>query len=287
MDNVLRTLVFDGQVSLTVANTTKIVSEAIKLHHLTPLSARILGKALSAMTFLSACLKQERGEISLSVLTESECGNIGVSGNRQLRLRGYIGNPFLTGAATEETEKSSFEQGAITIIRDDGYNRPFVGSCEIPENGGVDEAFEEYYRISEQLPTRISTEVEIDEKGECVFAGVVALQPLPFANETALKAVAQTNLKKTLETLKTQSVEEAVKACFVTDETVWETRGAEYKCNCSREYLKGVLVTLGEKELRQIIKEDGAVRVHCHYCNADYEFTEEDADALFVKDKTV
>ncbi len=287
MGNVLRTLVFDGQVSLTVADTTEIVREAIKLHRLTPVSARILGKALSAMTFLSACLKQEKGEISLSVLTESECGNIGVSGNRQLRLRGYIGNPFLIGSPTQETEKTAFQEGSLTIIRDDGYNRPFVGSCAIPEGGGVDEAFEEYYRISEQLPTKIATEVELDENGECVFAGVAALQPLPFANETALRATEETNLTQTLSALKGRNVEEVVKACFLVDETVWEIRNAEYKCNCSREYLKGVLVTLGERELRQIIKEDGAVRVHCHYCNSDYEFTEEDANVLFVKEETV
>ena len=281
MGKVLRTLAFHQQISLTVADTTQIVREAIKLHHLTPLSARILGKALSAMTFASACLKQEIGEISLSVLTQGECGNLGVSGNRQLRLRGYIENPFLLGEPNKGNEQEAFQNGTLTIIRDDGYNRPFVGSCAVPELGGVDEAFEEYFRISEQLPTRVATEVEIDENGDCVFAGVIALQALPFADEAALRSAAEMRLDEALQAVKAGGVEKASEV-FFPDKTVWEIREAAYKCNCSREYLKGVLVTLGEAELRRIIQEDGAVRVHCHYCNADYEFTEDDANELFA-----
>ena len=287
MNNVLRTLLFDEQVSFTIVDTTSIVRKAMKLHHLTPVSARILGKALSAMTFMSACLKAEKGEISLSFITDGESGNIGVSGNRALQLRGYIENPFLLGIPSLETEQNALGSSAsLTIIRDDGYNRPFVGSCAAT-GGGLDEAFEEYYRISEQLPTYLATEVEIDEKGECVFAGVAVLQPLPFADEAALTATRECDLYKVLQTLKTSDVEAASAKHFTLNKTVWEQRSAQYRCNCSREYLKGVLVTLGEKELRKIIQEDGAVRVHCHYCNADYEFTEDDADELFVKEKTV
>ena len=39
MKNLLRTLVFDGQVSLTLADTTEIVREGIKLHKLSPSAA--------------------------------------------------------------------------------------------------------------------------------------------------------------------------------------------------------------------------------------------------------
>ena len=65
MNNVLRTLVFDGQVSLTVADTTKTVRKAIQLHKLSLASAYVFGKALSAMTFASAALKGEKGKFPL------------------------------------------------------------------------------------------------------------------------------------------------------------------------------------------------------------------------------
>ena len=54
MSNVLRTLIYGGQVSLTLIDSTQIVREGTKLHKLTPASAYVFGKALSVMTFMSA-----------------------------------------------------------------------------------------------------------------------------------------------------------------------------------------------------------------------------------------
>ena len=283
MKNVLRALVYNGQVSLTLIDTTEMVKEGIKLHKLSPASGYVFGKALSAMAFMSACLKEDSGEISLSLKTDGTCGEIAVSGNRALRMRGYIDNTNLVGVGNEETERQALgNTGSLTIIRDDGYSRPFVGACALPENGGIDEAFEEYYRISEQLPTYVATEVKM-EQDNCVFAGAAVLQPLPFADQATLEKVRAFDLKALLAELETKEVEEVASTHFEKEEKVWETRRAVYKCNCSRRYLMRVLVSLGEEQLRAIIQEEGAARIHCHYCNTDYEFTSEDADMLFSR----
>ena len=284
MSNVLRTLIYNDEVSLTLADTTEIVREGIRLHKLSPSSAYVYGRGMSAMTYMSSCLKETTGEISLSLKCDGEAMDMGISGNRALNLRGYIANTQIEGGANYEAELRALgNDGSITIIRDDGYSRPFVGSCGFPGQLSIDDIFEEYYRSSEQLPTYIATVVEIDESGACAFAGVLALQPLPFASEETLDKVWSLDLYTILETLKGSTVEEVVKGNFQTGSKVWELRKAQYKCNCSREYLKGVLVTLGEEQLRDIIEKEGAVRVHCHYCNTDYVFTEEDANELFKK----
>ena len=278
MNNVLRTLVIDGWISLTVADTTEMVKEATRLHRLSESSAKILGKALSAMTFMSACLKNEKGEISLSLKTQGKAQGIGVSGNKDLRLRGYIENKILQG---EEYGDALVGNGAFTIVRDDGYAMPFVGTCQIPDSGNLDEAFEEYFSLSEQIPTRIYTNVETDAEGAVIFAGVVALQPLPFASEEILKKMQKTPLEKFLTKVKEKGVVKSVEETFTPDKSVWEERTAIYKCNCSKAHLSRVLVTLGKEQLQRIVEEDGGVKVHCHYCSADYEFTKEDALALF------
>lgn len=280
MKNVLRTLIYNGQVSLTLADTTALVREGIRLHRMTPASACVFGKALSAMTFMSACLKEATGEISLSI--KGNGGEIAVSGNSRLYMRGFIEDTAMECAVTNAERVYFGDTSSLTVIRDDGYNRPFVGACATPDDAGVDEAFEEYFRISEQLPTRMKTLVEMNET-ECVFAGIVAVQPLPFAEESVLQQVAELSLEDILAEVQKQGVTSAAETRFGRDNTVWEEREAKYQCNCSREYLTRVLVSLGETQMRSIIKEDGAVRVHCHYCNTDYEFTEQDADLLFKK----
>lgn len=285
MKNVLRSLIYNGQVSLTLADTTEIVKEGARRHALSKASAYTFGRALSLMTFMSACLKEETGEISLSI-KGGDVGEIAVSGNRRLQIRGYIINTNAEGAGNAETERALLGGNAsLTIIRDDGYNRPFVGACALPNNAGLDEGFEEYFRISEQLPTRLYTAVEFGEDELCAFAGVVAVQPLPFAEEKTLEKVAALDLAALLEKAKNEGTMYAAKENFALNSPVLEERCAQYQCNCSREYLIRVLVSLGETQMREIIKEDGAVRVHCHYCNTDYEFVDEDADQIFKKDE--
>ncbi len=283
MKNLFRALIYNEQVSLTVADTTKIVKEGIRLHKLTPASAYYFGKALSALAYFSSALKEEKGEISLAIQCDGEIQSIGASGNRALQLRGYIQNTAIEGVPAPEKEPFGLGNGYITVVRDDGYNRPFVGTCAFPENGNFDGLWEEYFLVSEQLPTRIATVVELDEKGDCLFAGVIALQPLPFAEEETLQRVADLPLYEILKKVKTTSLEEVIGSEFALDVEKIEGRVAKYECNCSRQRLAGVLITLGEGQLRDIIATEGEVRAHCHYCNTDYAFTSEDVDELFSK----
>jgi molecular chaperone Hsp33 len=55
----------------------------------------------------------------------------------------------------------------------------------------------------------------------------------------------------------------------------------DYICNCSRRKISDVLISVGKKELLDIIAEQGKVSVHCHYCNTDYVFNQEDISELF------
>ncbi len=278
--NVFRGLIWDNEISLTIADTTALVNEGIRLHKLTPPAANFFGKALSALAFFSACLKGEKGEISLSIQKDGK-EIIGASGNSALRLRGYITPPDTLTDTSVETEKKLFaKDGSFTVVRDDGYSRPFVGSCALQEGGTLDEIIEEYYRVSEQLPTKIKTLLKGNEGGRYAFAGVIALQPLPFASAKNLKRVEETDLSAFLEKMATEGAESVAKNFF---ESGYESRCAQYKCNCSREYLSSLLITLGEGQIREIIQAEGAVRVHCHYCNTDYEFTGEDVERLFPR----
>ena len=134
------------------------------------------------------------------------------------------------------------------------------------------------------MPILLNGKISLfNNKEKCTYAAVAALQPLPFCDEEILQKVQNCNLETLLSEVREKGISQAVKSCFSPDFSVWEERQAKYKCNCSRKYLLKVLASLGENQMRQIIQEDGAVRVHCHYCNKDYSFTEEDADVLFGK----
>jgi len=45
-----------------------------------------------------------------------------------------------------------------------------------------------------------------------------------------------------------------------------------FSCNCSRERLKNILLSLGTEELEQMISEQGQAEVQCHFCAEKYKF---------------
>lgn len=281
--NVLRTLILDEQVSLTLADTTEIVRNARRIHGLSRAGAEVLGKFLSAATYMSAALKEESGEISFALHTDGACNQINVSGNHALRVRGYMENAQADGTPSQILGAN----GSFTVIRDDGYSRPFVGSCALPETASgvtVEGILEEYYRISEQLPTFFGCVVDFDDSGEVAFAGIAVLQPLPFTDEQVVAALPKGEaLQALVREVRENSLEEVAVRAFSAKKDGIKGRQATYTCNCSREYLLQVLTSLGEAQMRSIIREDGAVRVHCHYCNTDYSFDDSDADKMFKK----
>ena len=46
----------------------------------------------------------------------------------------------------------------------------------------------------------------------------------------------------------------------------------EYKCDCSREKFENGLISLGKKELEDIIKDDDKIETVCQFCNKKYVF---------------
>lgn len=274
MENVIKTLVYNDQISLTVLDTTAIVQEAMRLHGLCGNAAVALGKTLTAMTFMSAALKEESGQVSVSLKDGS--GQASVSGNQALCLRGCIDGAYGEG-----------KEGTITVIRDDGYSRPFVGTCAVV-GGDEDEAFEAYFASSEQLPTYLRSVVETDDRGRCAFAGGIVLQPLPFADEETIDKLPKgEELKKIVSQIPVIGLKNTAKRFFSAKNEDLEGRFAQYKCNCSRRYIGDMLVTLGREGLENIIRTEGEIKVHCHYCNADYVFYADDVRKLFEENDGV
>lgn len=278
--NLIRTLIYDGQVSLTLADTTELVKEGAQRHALQGDAAKVLGKALSVAAFLSAALKNDRGDISFSIEGNGKIGSLQAAGNRALAVRGYLQNGG-EGGSEEELLGSS---GSLTVVRDDGYSRPFVGSCDFPERPTVERLFERYFSVSEQLPTYLSCVVKTGADGQVNFAGIAALQPLPFTDEKTVEEMPKgAELEKIVAKIEAQGIEKVAKDYFSAKSDGIEERKVAYKCKCSREYLAQVLVTLGKPQLTSLLAEEGQVSAHCAFCNTDYIFTPSDIDEIFKK----
>ena len=59
----------------------------------------------------------------------------------------------------------------------------------------------------------------------------------------------------------------------------------EFYCNCSRERVEKALISIGRKELNEMIQEGKSIEMNCHFCNKNYEFTVEELKEILRKCK--
>lgn len=277
MDKVKRFLSFNNQVSVAVIDARELINRAIKIHGLKGNAARMLGGLLVCATYLASSLKADNGCVSLTVKAKNGDGAVSVSADAAMHIRGYA------DGSCEDT----LAGGTLSVVREDGYSRPFVGTCEILSDG-ISDILETYFGQSEQVATAASISVETDENGNCAYALGVVMQLLPDAEQgNILKAgeifekfksrISQSNLSN-LEADADKIFDEYFKS-FASEEIT--ELFPEYKCNCSEQKIRGVLASLGKAELLKIAEEQGDVRVHCHYCNKDYIYDKKRIEETF------
>lgn len=286
MNKLLKGLIYNDNLTLSVLDTTEMVNKAIKIHNLTPLTAAALGRTLTVSAFMASNLKNDGDKLSVVVAGDGVGGKITVCGNGNLCMRGVIDNPEATLPLRADGKLDVGgcvgRNGRITVTKSMGLKEPYSGSSKLV-TGEIAEDFTAYYAYSEQMPTAIALGVKIGKTGKCVGAGGVIIQALPFATEEDL--VKAENIMKNFSNISTlieeKGAEGVLKEYF--GEIEYQEYNPKYKCLCNRNYVKGILTSLGEKEVNDIIEKEGSVKVSCQFCNKEYVFDKEDADKLFKK----
>lgn len=283
MGAIYKTLIFDGKISLSVIESTDIVNSAIKYHNLTPLTAAALGRTMTATVFMSSNFKNDCDKMSVTISGDGVGGHVIVSADSNLNIRGYIDNPTaeLPLKANGKLDVAGcIGKGSMTVVRSTGLKDPYVGTCEII-SGEIAEDFSYYYAISEQEPTAMALGVKVNGKGVCIGAGGIVIQTLPGCDDETITKAEELVSKYT--DISTQMVELGAKGIIDRDFSMYNftMREARYQCNCSKEYIDSVLISLGKPELDDIINENGKIEVNCQYCDKKYLYVKEDIDKLF------
>ncbi len=285
MDKLLKTIVFDNQITLSVLDTTDMVNEAIRVHNLSPVCAAALGRTLTVCTFMSSNLKNEKDKLSVSVKGDGAGGKITVCGNGNLDMRGFIDNPQVDLPLRPDGKLNVGacvgKNGRLTVIRSMGLKEPYTGSSQLI-TGEIAEDFTAYYAFSEQQPTAMALGVKIGTDGKCVGAGGVIVQALPGVNDEKLFLAEEIvkDCKNVSTIIQEKGAEWIVKELFFTDK--FDVYYPKYNCLCSREYIEKVLISLGKDELIDILEKEGSIKVNCEFCDKVYEFNDKDVEKLFI-----
>ncbi len=143
----------------------------------------------------------------------------------------------------------------------------------------LDEAFEDYFRQSEQLPTRLLLATDGDR------ASGLLLQKLPgdtgdMDGWTRVGALFDTLGPPELLEL---PADQLLHRLFHEEgPELLGSKPLEFGCSCSHERVSAMLQSLGEEEARAAAEATGKVEVRCEFCGREYHFPLTEFDVLFA-----
>lgn len=279
MGELVRAMTKDGYVKAVAVTTKDIVERARQIHKTLPTATAALGRLLSAASMMGNMQKVENGSITLQVKGGGPLGTVLAVSDAEGNVRGYVHNPQIS---LLEKYRGKLDVGAavgtdgmLTVIRDLQMKEPYVGSVELV-SGEIAEDIAEYFVQSEQTPTACALGVLVDVDQSVRASGGYLIQLLPGAPEDVIgkieagieKAGAVTAMLDT--GMSAQQLLETVMADM--DLEILETSPVEYRCYCSRDRVTATLISLGRKELQEIVDEGETIHIECQFCDTIYHF---------------
>ena len=67
------------------------------------------------------------------------------------------------------------------------------------------------------------------------------------------------------------------------DLEILERHPVEYRCYCSRERVSRALISMGKKDLTELIAEQGQAELTCQFCDEVYHFSREELETLLTE----
>ncbi len=243
-------------------------------------TAELLGEAVVAAALFTGHTKVD-GRLSVQVRSDGALRSLFAECTAAGTLRGLAQVGDAGGVSRDLRRLGAGAIMAITIENPSANGREpgrYQGIVPL-EAESLMEAFEDYFRQSEQLPTRLLLAVDGD-----AAAGLM-LQKLPGDRGDDDGWTRATTLFDTLspEELLVWPAETLLLRLFHQDgvEVLGERR-LRFGCSCSRERVQDVLISLGETEAHASVQEDQHAEIRCQFCGHSYQFTAGDIDALFT-----
>ncbi len=282
MDYILRAIAGEGSVRVFIANTRETVQQAFLHHKTSPVMSAALGRALTAVSIMGSMLKADDDLVTIRINGDGPGKGLIVTGDSKARVKGYPFNPIVDIPLKPNGKldvQGALGEGSLTIIKDMGLKEPYVGQIPLV-SGEIAEDLTYYFAKSEQTPSAVSLGVLVDRDYSIKQAGGFIIQVMPDADENIISS-----LENKLATMKsfTTLLEEGNTIENILDMLLGEFGvnildkiPVKFYCNCSKERVEQALISIGKEELQNIIKEDKKATLHCHFCNKDYEFNEQD-----------
>lgn len=288
-DYIVRATAADAQIRVFAAYTKDMVEEARRRHETSPVATAALGRLMTAGAMMGSMLKGEKDLLTLRINASGPIQGITVTADSKARVKGYVGNPNVILPANKVGKldvAGAVGIGFMDVIKDMGLKEPYVGQTVL-QTSEIAEDLTFYFANSEQVPSSVGLGVLMNKDNTVAQAGGFIIQLMPFASEEVI-AQLEENLKDitSVTTLLAQgnTPEDLVNIlCKNLDPVINDKLDTGFYCNCDRARVEKALISVGRKELQEMIDDGEDIEMKCHFCNSAYVFTIEDLKGYLAK----
>lgn len=288
-DYMIRATAADGQIRAFAATTRDMVENAKNAHNTSPVATVALGRLMTAAAMMGADLKGEKDLLTLRIEGSGPLGGLLVTANGHGDVKGYAFNPDVMlppNAQGKLDVGGSLDLGVLSVIKDIGLKEPYVGQTQLV-TGEIAEDLTYYFATSEQVPSSVALGVLMNKDNTVRQAGGFIIQLLPGASDEIIDKLeaklsgissitALLNAGKTLEEILTDILGE-----FGLE--ILSKMPVQFRCDCDRSRVEKAIISIGKKEIQDMINEGREIEVNCQFCNKHYKFSVDELEDMLKR----
>lgn len=279
MDKLTKAITNNGYIRIYALNARETVQKAHEYQGTMPLGTAALGRLMCGALMLGAMQKTEGTSITLQAKGDGPLGLTLAVADANGHVKGYIAHPEaelpLNSRGKLDVGGGIGKNGFLNVIRDIKMKEPYIGSVPI-QTGEIGDDLAYYFAQSEQIPCLVALGVLVDRDLSVKQAGGFIVQIMPDCDEFNLKKFEKTAEKLSSVTamlergLSNEELIAEVMSGFEVD--ILESSPVAYSCDCSDDRMRRAIISLGKKEIRDLIDEQGEAEIICQFCNKPYVY---------------
>ena len=288
-DYMIRATAANGQIRAFAATTRDLTEYARNAHNTSPVVTAALGRTMTAAVMMGSMLKGDKELLTVKIQGDGPIGSLTVTADSHGHVKGYAQNPVVLIQANSIGKldvAGAIGKGVLSVIKDIGLKDPYVGQTDLV-SGEIAEDITNYFATSEQVPSSVGLGVLMEKDNTVKQAGGFIIQLMPFTDDEVINKLEE-NLKKVTSVtslLEEGHTPESLLKLILDgfDVEIMETVPTQFYCNCSKERVEKALISVGKKEIKEMIDDGKEIELNCHFCNKNYIFTVDELKSILKR----
>ena len=281
-DYIVRATAANAQIRAFAITSREMVEHAREIHNTSPVITAALGRLMSAGAMMGSMLKSDADILTLQIKCGGPVKGLTVTADAKANVKGYAVVPDVILPANQYGKLDvggALGVGFLNVIKDLGLKEPYVGQTEL-KTGEIAEDLTYYFATSEQTPSSVGLGVLMNKNNTVKQAGGFIIQLLPFASDEVIDKLEENlkNISSVTSMLDGGNTPEQMLEIILDglDMEIMDTMPTKYACNCSKQRTAKAIISLGKKEIQEMIDDGEEIEVNCQFCQSHYHFSVEE-----------